>query len=105
MKLLMAVLKSIGLIAGIRTGPTGKGNDMKDRVSKLMEEIANNHVMQSGQVYGWEACGVSGKDTCKICGLVHRWGRNGQNSGDYDEFFDSRGQKLTIAQAARTDCE
>lgn len=77
----------------------------RDRVIKLMDAVEEKHLMKSGQVWGWEGCGVTGEDRCEICGLTRRWGRLGQNSGDFDQYFDSDGHELTLSQAAKADCE
>lgn len=79
--------------------------DKKGRISHLRKRIRDTHVLKDGQAYGWEACGVSGTDVCEICGLQHHWGRNGQNSGDYDTYETADGTRLTLAQAARIPCE
>lgn len=77
-----------------------------DRKAQLEQTIEDTHDMQQvGQAWSYEACGVQGKDTCTICGLTHHWRRNGQNSGDSDSYHDSRGNPLTLAEAARQICD
>ncbi len=39
-----------------------------------------------------------------VGGLVHEYGRNGQNTGSYDRYHDAKGNDLTLAEAARTEC-
>ncbi len=77
----------------------------KERIEALRDKISETHAMeQSGQVWSWEACGVTGTDTCAICGLSHKWGRNGQNTGSFDEWSMS-GESLSLVQAASLPCE
>ena len=75
-----------------------------DRASKMMAHIDETHDMVSGQAYSWEACGRCGTDVCRICGLRHAWFRRGQNSPDGDNYEDSHGNMLTLAEAADADC-
>lgn len=77
----------------------------QNRIQALYDKIDNDHAMSGGQAYGWEGCGVTGTDICEICGLRHHWGRNGQNSGSFDTYETSTGEKLTLAQAARYLCD
>ena len=78
----------------------------KDRVDALRAKISETHDLnQVGPVWSWEACGVSGTDVCTICGLVHEWGSGGQNTGSFSEWTDSKGNSLTLAEAARLECE
>ena len=76
-----------------------------DRVEALKGKIEETHDMKDGQVYSWEACGVTGTDRCTICGLEHTWGNGGQNTGSFDTYADSRGNSLTLAEAARLECD
>jgi hypothetical protein len=80
--------------------------EKKARMQSLKDAISETHDMQQvGQVWSWEACGVTGTDTCTICGLSHEWGSGGQNTGSFDRYTDNRGNELTLAEAARTECE
>ncbi len=79
--------------------------EKSDRKAALEAKIEETHDMQSGQVYQWEACGICNTDTCTICGLIHEYGRNGQNTGSYDCYRDAKNNDLTLAEAARTECE
>ena len=76
-----------------------------EKIEKMKQQIRDTHAMKDGQAWGWEGCGVKGTDVCEICGLQHAWGRNGQNTGDFDEYYTADGEKLTLAQAAKTECE
>ena len=76
-----------------------------DRKAALEVKIEKTHAMKPGPVYQWEACGISSTDTCAICGFSHSYGRNGQNTGSYDRYQDSKGNDLTLAEAARLKCE
>lgn len=76
-----------------------------NRRQALEAKIVETHDMQQeGQVYSWEACGVQGTDRCTICGLTHRWGSHGQNTGSFDLYQDFRGAALTLAEAADLAC-
>lgn len=78
----------------------------KERVKELRDKISEVHDLQQvGQVYSWEACGVSGVDKCVICGLTHKWGSGGQNTGSYSEWYDHNGNELTLGEASRIECE
>jgi hypothetical protein len=78
----------------------------KSRKQQLMEKIEDAHDMQQqGQAWQWEACGVHITERCDICGLTHEKYRNGQNSPDSDTWRDSKGNDLTLAEAARKDCD
>jgi hypothetical protein len=76
------------------------------RKQELMEKIEEAHDMQEvGQVWQWEACGIHAKERCSICGLTHDSYRNGQNSPDSDEWTDFYGNRMSLAEAARKECE
>jgi len=80
--------------------------DTKSRKQQLEEQIAEKHEMQPvGQAYQWEACGIHTTEACEICGLTHESYRNGQNSPDRDEWNDFHGNQLSLAEAARKECE
>lgn len=79
---------------------------MSAKAKKLMSEIEARHEMkESRQVWSWEACGVQGADACAVCGLTHKWGRGGQNTGSFDRWESSGGEALTLGQASRLVCE
>jgi hypothetical protein len=81
-------------------------NDGKLRKEELEKKIDNEHDMaDSGQTWSWEGCGAKGFEVCTICGLRHRWGRDGQNTGSYDEYLSASGETITLGQAARLKCE
>ena len=76
-----------------------------NRRQELESSIKDTHDMQKeGQVYSWEACGVTGVEKCSICGLAHHWGANGQNTGSFSRWEDARGEAITLAEAAARDC-
>lgn len=76
-----------------------------ERKEALEAKIAETHDMQQvGQVWQWEACGVKGVDKCSICGLRQHWYSGGQNSPDHTDYYDARGNELTLAEAARLEC-
>lgn len=77
-----------------------------ERRKGMLRHINERHDFQpEGEVWQWEACGVRGTEQCAICGLTHKWGRNGQNSADYDRFFRPDGEEITLAEATRERCE
>jgi hypothetical protein len=76
-----------------------------NQVQQLRDKISEVHNMQERYAQQWEACGVHGVDQCTICGLTHHWYRHGQNSPDDDQYEDGYGHKLTLADAARKECD
>jgi len=77
----------------------------KARRESLETKIEHDHDWQDGPVRQWEACGVTGTDTCTICGLQRTYYRGGQNSGDLaDTYADDHGNALTLLAAANRGC-
>lgn len=74
---------------------------MKDRKAKLEKTIEDKHDMEkiSGP-RSWEACGVEFTYRCSICGLTHKYGIGGQNTGSYSYWSDFDGNEITLADAA-----
>ena len=71
----------------------------KSKTEQLLEQLKARHEWREGGYSQWEACGITGTDTCRICGLRHTTWRNGQNSEDDDTFEDSKKNRLTLREA------
>ena len=79
--------------------------EKKERRKQLERHILAIHDFEEGQVWSWLDCGVRGTDVCSICGLRAKWGRGGQRGESYTEYESAAGVPLTLAQAARLECD
>ena len=91
--------------AGEQIGETKMSTTTKsNRKQELEAGIYTKHDMEAGQAYSWEACGTQSTAVCSICGLRHKSGSGGQNTGHFDRWSDARGNMLTLAEAAKVQC-
>jgi hypothetical protein len=73
---------------------------MKVKTQKLLIQVEELHDWTKEQAWQWEACGVVNTATCRACGMLWKSYRNGQNSGDSDEFTSLDGRSVSLIDAA-----
>jgi hypothetical protein len=83
-----------------------RADEKAERLAYLENRIEQIHLMQDdGRFSQWDGCGTSGREVCKICGLVHEYWRGGQRLPNADLYRDAKGNYVSLAQAAREKCE